>query len=202
MNANLEYFQLVYWHSSIEIELKEKTEELKQLQDDNSFLHHDLEDKRENIQKLLQRYQNCEKELADQNRELDTLQKQFTSEKEIIKQLEDKIQHLEEVIRTRETELEDKEKDIHLLTLQLNEHQSTLDQSLASAEVKEYSFFNRWVMNFFFRIVSDAFLWLHRFLKPPHWLLNSIAPHQTWPFHGRNLKKSTIIFTVIAAKPF
>ena len=140
MNANLENFQMVYWHSSIEMELKEKTEELKQLQDDNSFLHHDLEDKMENIQKLLQRYQSCEKELADQNRELDTLQKQFTSEKEIIKQLEDKIQHLEEVIRTRETELEDKEKDIHLLTLQLNEHQSTLDQSLASAEVKEYSF--------------------------------------------------------------
>lgn len=103
---------------------------------DNSFLHNELQEKQDDLLQLMTRYQICEKELTQQNRQIESLKGLCSTEKEQIHQLEDTILHLEALIRTKEAELEDKDRQVHLLTLQLNEHQSTLDQSLASAEVR------------------------------------------------------------------
>ena len=78
----------------------------------------------------------CEKDLLSQNRELERAYQWQTNHRERAKEMESRIEHLEHLIETREHELDDKEKQIHLLTQMLTEHQSTLDQSLAIAEVR------------------------------------------------------------------
>lgn len=104
------------------------------LQEDNGQLHGNLQQLKDDLQKMTLHYNACRNELNSKVQELDLLQASNAKEEELSKQLIDKIREMEDLVYAKEQELELKDKEIQRITQELLEQQLLCD-SMVSTEV-------------------------------------------------------------------